>query len=54
MDNREISQRRYRIGGWANLLEPKLSRLARRQQICFQGRMANRVHFTVARDYQID
>ena len=39
MDKREISQRRYRIGGWANLLEPKLSRLARRQQICFQGRM---------------
>ena len=39
MDNREISQRRYRIGGWANLLEPKLSRLARRQQICFQGRI---------------
>ena len=39
MDNREISQRRYRIGGWANLLEPKLSRLLSRQQICFQGRI---------------
>ena len=36
---KKIFQRCLRRGGWGNLPEPKLSRLARRERICLLGRI---------------